>query len=408
MLSKRGFFVLAVTCALLLVHEGISAQKKSEKRERKSESRETKSESREAKSESREAKSESRETKSASSAHSRGNSDSSRRSPSNSSSNRTAGSNKSGDSKISRNSRDRSSSNQSGWRDSAKRDSARRDGGASNTRNSSRTAGDRRTTSDREWRRAGNAGNERRRSISSRRIKAKDRNDRGNGRWDGDSDGRATINRRPHDRRKPPYVPPAPDCWDYDYCDIIIEEHFWITEINEVIYHPIFIPIGALIPEKIDPVFIARIDSLVEEGLGNDRLVCLLQMTRPFEGYELYEIFEELEDFEVLRKLTDRAFIVHVAAGLLYDIIDHPLVGWIDEYRSVYKYRPDEWDSYQLTFLHLMEQGCPGFVRELEMMGIPLVRTPHPYVSCYCVIVDINRVPELADLWWVYEVSALE
>lgn len=371
MFSKRVFLIVAVTCGFLLVHEGVFAQR-SERRGKSAERRERSSEG-------SERKSESRETQSASSAHSRGNSDSSRRSPSNSSSNRTAGSNKSGDSKISRNSRDRSG-----------------------------TAGDRRTTSDREWRGAGNAGNARRRSISSRRIKAKDRNDRGNGRRDDDSDGRATIDRRPYDRRKPPCVLPEPHCWDYGYCHIIIEEHIWITETIEVIYHPIFLPIGVLIPKEIDPAFIAKIDSLVEEGLEKKRLVCLLQMAEPFEGYELYEIFEEMEDFEVLRKLTERTFIVHIAAGLVYDIIDRPIVTWIDEYRSVYKFRPDDWNSYQYSFLYLMEQGCPEFARELEMMGIPLVRTPDPYASRYCVIVDSERVLDIADLWWVYEVTAIE
>lgn len=198
------------------------------------------------------------------------------------------------------------------------------------------------------------------------------------------------------------------DCLDYDHRDIIIEHHYWFTNYIEIRFYPIYLPIGVLIPETIDPYFIAKVDSLVSYGFGDEWLVCILQMAEPLQGYELYDVFEGLDDLVVLRKLNERTFIIRAWAESIYEIMDHPLVTWIDEYWSAYKYQPDEWESYQYTYIHLMGDGHPDFVRELAKMGIPLVRTPDPYASCYCVHVGSERVPEIADLWWVYEITPYE
>ncbi|HEY5133006.1 MAG TPA: hypothetical protein VII85_04910 [Candidatus Krumholzibacteriaceae bacterium] len=161
------------------------------------------------------------------------------------------------------------------------------------------------------------------------------------------------------------------------------------------------------IPTQVaDDEFRSELTRLKQEGKENSPLICILQTNRHLSLRETISLLRSGITF--YEDISDFARIVKIPAGVALEMLNAPYLGWIGEFKATDKYAPpNESDSDQASYVESLEGDKPKFRSDMKSLGIEVLDY-YPLTKTYLVSAGRNRRSDIAALWWVRSISAVE
>jgi hypothetical protein len=204
-----------------------------------------------------------------------------------------------------------------------------------------------------------------------------------------------------------PWYPP------YSYVDIdYVFIHYDYTYICQPVVIPelmgdeiygISLPFGPIVPWEVGELYLIRLKSLEEKGLGGTLLTSIVQTNEEM-GWEqfLVRYQSDITDVVYYGRVGRTSFLVGMTVSDILDLMVNEGIRWVGEFYPEYKIVPGGRNSK--FYVRSLEGDTVGFRRELRDVGVFVMGFDRDTQEYY-VRSSQDTYDEVAKLWWVARVS---